>query len=93
MGKWALLKSKALVPGAGHGLWSLTFVVQDFVILEVHPGGLGVLFVTVYQQDGAVATRAPGPGALGTSGGQKTLSDSHQPLGVKWLVFSCLPLV
>lgn len=74
--------SEALVLGPGHGLcpqrWPqslfFTFVVQDHVILKVHFRGLGVLLVTVHQQDGALATRAPGPGALGISEGQKTLS-------------------
>lgn len=71
-----------------------TFVVQDHVILEVHFRGHGALLVTVHQQDGALATWAPGPGALGISEGQMTLSVTQIPsaLGRQVLFFFFLSL-
>ena len=69
----SLVDARGPCPGTRPWPLFFTFVVQDHVILEVHSRGRGVLLVTVHQQDGALATWAPSPGALGISEGQKTL--------------------
>lgn len=54
-----------------------TFFAVDLLITAVLPGQPGRVSVTVYQQDGALALRAPGPGCLRQRGERATLWSLH----------------